>query len=74
MLRYGGQVRTDMRLTLNAILYLNRTGCQWRHLPREYLPWETAYSYFRVWRTAGVWERIYDRLLVITHGDEASRN
>jgi transposase len=63
----GGRKRqTDMRLTLNAIFYLNRTGCQWRHLPREYPPWETVYGYFRAWRIAGVWERIHDRLRDLT--------
>src|SRR5262250_1821394 len=35
----GGRKRqTDMRLTINAIFYINRTGCQWRYLPREYPP------------------------------------
>ena len=51
-----------MRLTINAIFYINRTGCQWRHLPREYPPWQTVYGYFRTWRITGVWERIHDRL------------
>jgi putative transposase len=51
-----------MRLTINAIFYVIRTGCQWRYLPREYPPWETVYGYFRAWRIAGVWERIHDRL------------
>jgi putative transposase len=33
----GGQYRkTDMRLAINAIFYITRTGCQWRYLPREY--------------------------------------
>lgn len=59
----GGRSRqTDMRLTLNAIFYLTRTGCAWRYLPREYPPWQTVYGYFRAWRLAGVWERIHDRL------------
>jgi putative transposase len=59
----GGRKRkTDMRLTINAIFYVIRTGCQWRYLPREYPPWETVYGYFRAWRLAGVWERIHDRL------------
>ena len=59
----GGRDRkTDMRLTINAIFYVNRTGCQWRYLPREYPPWQTVYGYFRVWRITGVWERIHDRL------------
>ena len=59
----GGRKRqTDMRLTINAIFYINRTGCQWRYLPREYPPWQTVYGYFRAWRITGVWERIHDRL------------
>jgi len=59
----GGRKRqTDMRLTVNAIFYISRTGNQWRFLPREYPPWQTVYGYFRAWRIAGIWERIHDRL------------
>src|SRR5215470_2234990 len=59
----GGRHRTtDMRLVLNAIFYLTRTGCQWRYLPREYPPWQTVYGYFRTWRRDGTWQRIHDRL------------
>ena len=46
----GGRPRTtDMREVLNAILYLDRTGGQWRALPHEYPPWSTVWSYFRKW-------------------------
>ena len=32
----GGRPRkTDMRAAMNAILYLLRTGCPWRYLPRD---------------------------------------
>jgi putative transposase len=59
----GGRPRTtDMRLVLNAIFYVSRTGIAWRSLPREYPPWATVYGYFRRWRLAGVWQRINDRL------------
>ena len=59
----GGRNRTtDMRLVLNAIFYITRTGCQWRYLPREYPPWQTVYGYFRTWRRDGTWQRIHDRL------------
>jgi putative transposase len=61
--KLGGRPRaTDMRLLLNAIFYVDRTGCAWRYLPREYPPWETVYGYFRQWRISGVWQRINDRL------------
>jgi putative transposase len=59
----GGRNReTDMRLTINAIFYLTRTGCSWRYLPKEYPPWQTVYGYFRAWRIDGTWEQIHDRL------------
>ena len=59
----GGRPRTtNMRLVLNAIFYLNRTGSAWRYLPREYPPWATVYGYFRRWRRGSVWQRINDRL------------
>jgi putative transposase len=51
-----------MRLTLNAIFYVTRTGCAWRYLPREYPPWQTVYGYFRTWRREGICERLHDRL------------
>ena len=35
---------------LDALFYLAKTGCQWRHLPREFAPWTTVYYYFRRWK------------------------
>ena len=35
-----------IRELLNAVLYLTKTGCQWRRLPDNYPPWETVYSFF----------------------------
>lgn len=61
----GGRNRkSDMRLVINAIFYLTRTGCSWRYLPREYPPWPTVYGYFRAWRIDGTWQQIHDRLRV----------
>lgn len=50
------------RSLLNAMLYIKRTGCSWRLLPREYPYWKTVYSYFRIWRDDGTFERINDAL------------
>jgi putative transposase len=59
----GGHPRTtDMREVLNAILYLDRTGCQWRALPHEFPPWSTVWSYFRSFRNDGSWERMHTAL------------
>ena len=47
----GGRSRTtSMRSVLNAVFYLNRTGCQWRFLPTQYPPHQTVYGYFRDWK------------------------
>ena len=59
----GGHPRTtDMRELSNAILYLDRTGCQWRALPHEFPPWSTVWSYFRTWRNDGTWQRMHTAL------------
>jgi putative transposase len=50
------------RLILNAILYVNRTGCQWRALPHEFPKWKTVYTIFWRWRRDGVWQRIHEAL------------
>jgi putative transposase len=43
---------------INAILYVNRTGCQWRMLPKDFPPWQTVYGYYWRWNQTGLWERI----------------
>ena len=48
----GGRPRTsDLRAVLNAILYLDRTGGQWRALPHDFPPWSTVWGYFRTWQS-----------------------
>lgn len=62
--RPGGRPRqTDMRAALNAILYLLRTGCPWRYLPRDgFPPRSTVYNIFRKFQREGVWEAIWAEL------------
>jgi putative transposase len=54
----GGRPReTDMRAALDAILYLLRTGCPWRYLPRDgFPPRSTVYNIFRNFQKDGAWE------------------
>ena len=59
----GGRPRTvDMRAVLNALLYVDRTGCQWRALPHDFPPWSTVWTYFRTWRNDGTWKRMHPAL------------
>lgn len=56
----GGRPRSvEMREVINAILYVDRTGCQWRALPTDFPPWPTVWTYFRTWRNDGTWERLH---------------
>lgn len=50
------------RRILNAILYVNRTGCQWRALPHDFPKWKTVYTIFWRWRRDGVWPRVHEAL------------
>jgi transposase len=57
----GGRPRSvDMREVIDALLYLNRSGCQWDMLPHDLPPKSTVYEYFAAWRDNGVWQRILD--------------
>ena len=47
---------------INAILYLNRSGCQWDMLPHDLPPKSTVYDYFAKWRDDGTWQRVLDTL------------
>jgi putative transposase len=59
----GGRPRkTDARDVLDAILYILRTGCQWRYLPIDFPPKSTVWRYFDQWRRDGTLDRIHDLL------------
>ena len=53
------------RVLVNAVLYLTKTGCQWRLLPNDFPPWKTVYSFFRRARNKGLWEIVMDDLVVL---------
>jgi putative transposase len=60
---HGGRPRTkDLRPIVNGIFYRNKSGCQWRMLPKEFGPWESVYYYFAKWRKDGTWRSLNDRL------------
>src|SRR5687768_9533850 len=57
-----GAPRADLRAVLNGILYLVRTGCQWRMLPKDFPPWSPVHTWYRRFRQDGTWERINEAL------------
>ena len=60
----GRPAQYPRRDIVDAIFYVNRTGCSWHSLPIDFPHWMTIYSYFREWRRSGVYERINDAFRV----------
>jgi putative transposase len=59
----GGRPRKyHSRELVNAIMYVVRTGIQWRAMPHDFPPWESVYGYYRRWSQAGLWKEIHDGL------------
>jgi transposase len=69
----GGRPRVPDRAALGGIVFVLRTGCPWRMLPKELgcgSGW-TCWRRLRDWQTAGIWERLHTKLLNWL-GDEAT--
>ena len=60
----GRPREVKLRAVFNALLYIARTGCQWRQLPREFPPFTTVQHYFYAWRDGGVLEKTNFALLL----------
>ena len=69
----GGRPRVCDRAALGGIVFVLRTGCPWRLLPKE-LGWgsgTTCWRRLRDWQETGVWQKLHERLLNWL-GDEAA--
>ncbi|MEU7550692.1 IS5 family transposase, partial [Streptomyces sparsogenes] len=73
-LNIGRPPEHDLHEIMNAILYVDRNGVQWRCLPHDFPPWETVYGYFAKWQKDGAFARLTGmlrRLLRQTEGKHA---
>ena len=62
----------NKRRLVNAVLYLNKTGCQWRQLPHDFPKYTTVSSFYQRAVKSGLWEKIRG-LLVIKSRLQAGR-
>jgi transposase len=54
----GAVRKHSMREIINAILYVSKTGCQWRMLPSHFPPWFTVYNHFWRMQARSIWQQI----------------
>jgi len=59
----------DKRDLVNAVLYLVKTGCQWRLLPNDFPPHNTVWSFYRRAAASGKWEAAMDAIVAKTRTD-----
>ena len=58
----GRPREVDLRRVLDALMYQDRTGCQWRMIPRDFPPSGTVRYYFDKWNEDGTMLEIHDQL------------
>ena len=51
------------RELINAVLYLNKAGCQWELLPNDFPPYKTVSSFYHRAVKSGQWQKIMDALV-----------
>jgi len=52
----------SLKEVVNALLYITKSGIQWRMLPKEYPKWQLVYYYFRKWTNEGLIEEMHEWL------------
>ena len=57
-----GNVVIDNLTFLRALHYIDKNGCTWRDLPKEFGKWSTIYQRFRRWVAKGIFDRIEEHL------------
>ena len=68
--RTGRPPTYPRRQMLDACVYVLRSGCSWRMLPKDLPPWPVVYRTFRRWLAKGLFEEMYDELRALWRSHE----
>src|SRR5690606_39118567 len=68
--RRRGRECDNMRLRIEGILWILRTGAPWRDLPALFGPWQSVYDRFRAWTANGLWASILTGLSARARDEE----
>ncbi len=60
-----GRPIVPYRKVIDGIMFVLRTGCQWKMLPKEYGSGSTCHRRFQEWMQLGIFEKLWARLLKI---------
>lgn len=60
-----GRPIVPFRKVLDGILYVLRTGCQWKMLPKDYGSGSTCHRRFQEWSTSKVFQKLWSKLLQV---------
>ena len=61
--RKGGRPRLSMLKVVSGILYVLRTGCQWKAMPSQFGSGSAIHAYFQEWVASGVFEKLWQAAL-----------
>lgn len=62
----GNKSKYYKRSMVEAVLYIVKTGCQWRMLPHDYPPYTAVWSFYRRAKNDGTWDKVMKHLIKIT--------
>lgn len=63
----GNKSKHHKRNLVEAVMYVVKTGCQWRALPHDYPPYSTVYNFYSRAKKKGIWEKVMQFLVKETH-------
>ena len=59
----GGRPRLPLRNVVCGILYVLRTGCQWKAMPKQFGSGSAIHTYFQEWVGLGVFQKLWQLTL-----------